>query len=125
MVRIMPNQTRRGAAYAESPVLGLALAARQGQNLSRHSAASPTVHILAEGDRTAWLMTQSAENQSPKTKFLAKREFSREFRRIRPSPRFSCPMSARILWLPAEFTTQRNREFSTCIRESFSRNREF
>src|SRR5215470_3411449 len=60
MVRIMPHQTRRGAACAESPVLGLApLAARQGQDLSRHSAASPTVHILAEGDRSAW------RNQKP------------------------------------------------------------
>jgi len=30
-------------------------------------------------------MTQSAENQSPKTKFPANREINREFRRIRPS----------------------------------------
>jgi len=62
MVRIMPNQTRRGAACAASPVLGLAMAARQRQDLSRHSGASPTAHILAEGDRTAWLTMQSAAN---------------------------------------------------------------
>jgi hypothetical protein len=64
MVRIMPNQTRRGAACAASPVLGLAMAARQRQDLSRHSAASPAAHILAEGDRTAWLTMQSAANIS-------------------------------------------------------------
>jgi hypothetical protein len=38
-----------------SPVLGLAMAARRRQDLSRHSVASPTAHILAEGDWTAWL----------------------------------------------------------------------
>ena len=32
-----------------------ALAARQHQDFSRHSAAPPTAHILAEGDRTAGL----------------------------------------------------------------------
>jgi len=47
------------------PVLGLAMAARQRQDLSRHSAASPTAHILAEGNRTAWLTMQSAANHSP------------------------------------------------------------
>jgi hypothetical protein len=36
MVRIMPDQITRGAACAASPVLGLAMAARQRQDLSRH-----------------------------------------------------------------------------------------
>ena len=43
------------------PRAGLAMAARQRQDLSRHSAASPTAHILAEGDRTAWLTMLSCE----------------------------------------------------------------
>src|SRR5438105_2848567 len=42
---------------AASPVRGLAMAARQRQDLSRHS---PTAHILAEADRTAWPLLSRA-----------------------------------------------------------------
>jgi hypothetical protein len=49
------------------------MAVRQGEDLSRHSAASPTVHILAEGDRTAWLTMQSAAT-GLHSKFPANRE---------------------------------------------------
>src|SRR5215468_12691214 len=93
MVRIMPNQTRRGAAYAESPVLGLALAARQGQNLSRHSAASPTVHILAEGDRTAWLTMQSATNLASSTSPSR----LKPSRQLDGKRRFECRVQVRVL----------------------------
>jgi len=37
--------------------------ARQRQDLSRHSAASPTAHILAEGDRTAWLGWEDSNSE--------------------------------------------------------------
>jgi hypothetical protein len=56
MVRIMPDQATR-TACPTSPVLGLAMAARQHQDLSRHS---PTAHILPEADRTASLLLSRA-----------------------------------------------------------------
>jgi len=39
----------------------MALGDRQGQDLSRHSAASPTVHILAEGDRIGIKANRASE----------------------------------------------------------------
>ena len=49
-----------------------ALAARQHQDFSRHSAAPPTAHILAEGDRTCGADDQYLCSDCPLTSLLGR-----------------------------------------------------
>ena len=46
-------------------------------------------------------------------------KITRNFAESDAPPRFSCLMSARIQWPPAEFRTQRNREFSNAYQGMF------
>src|SRR5262249_40339980 len=67
--------------------------------------------MLAHGDRTGWLTTQSSCEPISERNSLLTGKITGNFAKSGRPPRFSCLIGARIQELAAEFPTQRNREF--------------